>query len=117
MARYLRGHQVILPSGRSLTVETFQSLGNILGGTDGSLRHVPPGRPSTTSTACAPTPSRRRRHLPRRHYLDRDLSIGTARTIRGRKPWITGEYQHDGLRTSNGAVWDHLIALMHGGPA
>ena len=37
-ARYLRSHQVILPSGRSLTVETFQYLGNILGGTDGSLR-------------------------------------------------------------------------------
>ena len=49
-------------------------------------------------------------------YLDRDLSISTAQTIHGLKPWITGEYQHDGLRTSNGAVWDHLIALLHDNP-
>src|SRR5262249_594674 len=48
-------------------------------------------------------------------YLDRDLSITTAQTIHGLKPWITSEYQHDGLRTSNGAVLDHLIALMREG--
>jgi pimeloyl-ACP methyl ester carboxylesterase len=44
-------------------------------------------------------------------YLDRDLSITTAHAIHGLKPWITDEYQHDGLRTSNGTVLDHLITL------
>lgn len=223
VARYLRSHQVILPSGRSLTVETFQSLGNILGGTDGSLRlHYLLEDPFTGGTELsdaflfqvdrelagvaggplysllheatyahgagatrwsaqrvrsefpafdaeaaldsgAPVlftgemiypwmfdtdpvlrPFRQAAHLIAERpawpalydidrlrantvpvaaaiyhddmYLDRDLSISTAQTIHGLKPWITGEYQHDGLRTSNGAVWDHLIALLHDNP-
>ncbi len=49
-------------------------------------------------------------------YLDRDLSIGTAGAIRGLRPWITDAYQHDGLRTSEGAVLDQLISLLHGTP-
>jgi pimeloyl-ACP methyl ester carboxylesterase len=222
VARYLVGHQVTLPSGRSLTVESFQSLGNILGGTDGSLGlHYLLEDPFTGGTELsdaflfqvdrelagvaggplysllheatyasgagatrwsaqrvrgefpafdaeaaldsgAPVlftgemiypwmfdtdpllrPFRQAAHLiaerPRwpalydidrlrgntvpvvaavydgDMYLDRGLSIGTAQTIGGLKSWMTGDYQHDGLRTSNGAVWDHLIALMHEG--
>ncbi|HEV7932412.1 MAG TPA: alpha/beta fold hydrolase [Actinomadura sp.] len=38
VARYLREHHVVLPSGRTLTIEAFQSLGNMLGGSDGSRR-------------------------------------------------------------------------------
>ncbi|AYG83661.1 Proline iminopeptidase [Streptomyces hundungensis] len=49
-------------------------------------------------------------------YLDRDLAIGTAGAIRGLRPWITDAYQHDGLRTSGGAVLDQLISLLHGTP-
>ena len=49
-------------------------------------------------------------------YLDHDLSITTAQTIRGLRPWITNEYQHNGLRASNGAVLDHLIALIRETP-
>lgn len=220
VARHLRRHRVILPSGRPLTVETFQSLGNILGGTDGSLRlHYLLEDPFTCGTELsdaflfqvdrelasvaggplyyllheatyangagatrwsaqrirsefpafdaeaavdsgAPVlftgemiypwmfdtdpvlrPFRQAAHLIAQRpawpalydtgrlrdntvpvaaaiyrddmYLDRDLSVSTAQTIRGLKPWITGDYQHDGLRTSNGDVWDQLIALMH----
>ena len=34
--------------------------------------------------------------------------------IRGLRPWVTNEYEHDGLRVSNGAVLDRLIALARG---
>jgi pimeloyl-ACP methyl ester carboxylesterase len=47
-------------------------------------------------------------------YVDRDLSMETAGAIRGLRPWVTSEYQHDGLRVSNGAVLDRLIALARG---
>lgn len=223
VARYLRDHQVVLPSGRPLTVETFQSLGNILGGGDGSrclhylledpftggtepsdaflsevdrelsgiaggplysllheatyaqgegatqwsAQRVRSEFPAFDAAAALdsgapflftgemiypwmfdtdPTlrPFRQAAHLiaERRTwpalydtdrlrdnavpvaaaiyyddmYLDRDLSIATAQTIRGLKPWITNEYQHNGLRASNGVVLDHLIALIRETP-
>jgi pimeloyl-ACP methyl ester carboxylesterase len=47
-------------------------------------------------------------------YVPRDLSVPTARAIRGLRYWVTSEYEHDGLRVSNGAVLDRLIALAHG---
>jgi hypothetical protein len=47
-------------------------------------------------------------------YVPRALSVPTARAIRGLRPWITNEYQHDGLASSNGAVLDRLIALARG---
>jgi pimeloyl-ACP methyl ester carboxylesterase len=219
VAQYLQGHLVILPSGRHLTVETFQSLGNLLGGTDGSSRlHYLLEDPFTGGTepsdaflsavdrelsgiaggplysllheatyaqgegatnwsaqriraefpafdaaaaldSAAPVfftgemiypwmfdtdpalqPFRQAAHLIAERaewpalydldrlrtntvpvaaaiygedmYLDRDLSLSTADTIRGLKPWTTSDHQHDGLRTSNGAVLDHLIALQ-----
>ncbi|WP_327287916.1 alpha/beta fold hydrolase [Streptomyces sp. NBC_01198] len=220
IVRYLRDHRVILPSGRLLTVEAFQSLGNILGGTDGSLRlHQLLEDPFTggtqpsdafllridrelASVAGGPLyyllheatyaqgagatrwsahrvrsefpafdaaaaldsdtpilftgemiypwmfdtdpllrPFRQAAHLiaerpswpalydiKRLHgntvpsvaaiyhddmYVDRELSLGTTEVIRGLKPWVTTEYQHDGLRISNGAVLERLLALMH----
>ena len=223
VATYLFDHEVLLPSGRTLTVETFQSLGNILGGTDGSLRlHYLLEDPFTGGTepsdaflfqvdrelggvaggplysllheatyaqgagatrwsahrvrsefpafdaraaldSGAPVlftgemiypwmfdtdpalrPFRRAAHLIAERpawpplydidrlrantvpvaaaiyhndmYVDRDLSISTAQAINGLKSWITGEYQHDGLRSSNGAVWEHLTALMNENP-
>jgi hypothetical protein len=42
------------------------------------------------------------------------LSLQTAAAIRGLRPWVTNEYEHDGLRVSNGAVLDRLIAMAHG---
>jgi pimeloyl-ACP methyl ester carboxylesterase len=47
-------------------------------------------------------------------YVPLALSVPTARVIRGLRPWITNEYQHDGLASSNGAVLDRLIALARG---
>jgi len=47
-------------------------------------------------------------------YVPLALSVPTARAIRGLRPWITNEYQHDGLANSDGAVLDRLIALARG---
>jgi pimeloyl-ACP methyl ester carboxylesterase len=47
-------------------------------------------------------------------YVPRELSLPTAAAIRGLRPWVTNEYEHDGLRVSNGAVLDRLIALARG---
>jgi pimeloyl-ACP methyl ester carboxylesterase len=47
-------------------------------------------------------------------YVPRDFSVETARAIRGLRPWVTNEYEHDGLRVSNGAVLGRLIALARG---
>ena len=47
-------------------------------------------------------------------YVDRELSIQTAQAIRGLQAWVTSEYEHDGLRVSNGAVLDRLIGMVRG---
>jgi pimeloyl-ACP methyl ester carboxylesterase len=47
-------------------------------------------------------------------YVPLKLSMPAARTIRGLRPWVTNEYEHDGLRVSNGGVLDRLIALARG---
>jgi pimeloyl-ACP methyl ester carboxylesterase len=47
-------------------------------------------------------------------YVPRELSMPTADTIRGLRPWVTSEYEHDGLRVSNGAVLDRLISMARG---
>jgi pimeloyl-ACP methyl ester carboxylesterase len=47
-------------------------------------------------------------------YVPSEFSIPTAGAIKGLRPWITNEYEHDGLRVSNGRVLDRLIALVRG---
>jgi len=47
-------------------------------------------------------------------YVPRHLSLPTAEAIRGLRPWVTNEYQHDGLRLGNGGVLDRLIAMARG---
>ena len=47
-------------------------------------------------------------------YVPVEFSVPTARTIRGLRPWVTNEYEHDGLRVSNGQVLDLLIAMVRG---
>lgn len=44
-------------------------------------------------------------------YVDRDLSEQTAALLPNMRPWITNEYEHNGLRIGGGAVLDRLIAL------
>ena len=48
-------------------------------------------------------------------YVDRDDSLRTAVAIEGLRPWVTSEYEHDGVRASEGRVLDRLIALARGG--
>ena len=47
-------------------------------------------------------------------YVDREFSMQTARAIRGLRAWVTSEYEHDGLRVSDGAVLDRLIGMVRG---
>jgi pimeloyl-ACP methyl ester carboxylesterase len=47
-------------------------------------------------------------------YVDREFSMQTAEVIRGLRAWVTSEYEHDGLRVSDGAVLDRLIGMARG---
>jgi pimeloyl-ACP methyl ester carboxylesterase len=47
-------------------------------------------------------------------YVPRELSVPTAAAIRGLRSWVTNEYEHDGLRMSNGTVLRRLIGLAQG---
>ena len=47
-------------------------------------------------------------------YVPREFSLQTAGAIRGLRRWVTNEYEHDGLRASDGAVLDRLIRLTRG---
>jgi pimeloyl-ACP methyl ester carboxylesterase len=47
-------------------------------------------------------------------YVDRDDSLRTAATIGGLRAWVTSEYEHDGVRVSDGRVLDRLIAMVRG---
>ena len=47
-------------------------------------------------------------------YVPCELSAPTAAAIGGLRAWITSEYEHDGLRVSNGGVLDRLIGLARG---
>ena len=38
----------------------------------------------------------------------------TARLIKGLRPWITNEYEHNGLRADGERVLGRLIALVNG---
>ncbi len=44
-------------------------------------------------------------------YVPRELSLETAAGIRGLRTWVTNEFEHDGLRVSDGRVLDRLIGL------
>ncbi len=47
-------------------------------------------------------------------YVDRDFSEETAALIPGMRPWLTNEYEHNGLRADGGRVLDRLIDLARG---
>jgi pimeloyl-ACP methyl ester carboxylesterase len=47
-------------------------------------------------------------------YVPVEFSVQTAAAIRGLRPWVTSEYQHDGLRASHGHVLDRLLGLVRG---
>jgi pimeloyl-ACP methyl ester carboxylesterase len=47
-------------------------------------------------------------------YVERSLSEETASQIRGLRPWLTNEYEHNGLRADGDRVLGHLIDLVRG---
>jgi hypothetical protein len=47
-------------------------------------------------------------------YVERSFSEETAALIGGLRPWITNEYQHNGLRVDGGRILGRLIELARG---
>jgi pimeloyl-ACP methyl ester carboxylesterase len=47
-------------------------------------------------------------------YVERRFSEETAAAVRGLRPWITSEHEHDGLRVDGGQVLGRLIDLARG---
>jgi hypothetical protein len=47
-------------------------------------------------------------------YVERVFSEETAATIRGLRPWVTNEYEHDGLRADGERVLGRLFDLARG---
>ena len=47
-------------------------------------------------------------------YVERSFSEETASHIRGLRPWITNEYQHNGLRVDGDRILSHLLDLARG---
>jgi pimeloyl-ACP methyl ester carboxylesterase len=47
-------------------------------------------------------------------YVPAELSLRTAAAIRGLRAWVTNEYEHDGLRVSDGKALARLIAMNRG---
>jgi DnaJ-domain-containing protein 1 len=47
-------------------------------------------------------------------YVESGLSLQTARVVRGMRPWLTNEYEHNGLRAAGDRVLGRLIDLAHG---
>jgi pimeloyl-ACP methyl ester carboxylesterase len=47
-------------------------------------------------------------------YVERRFAEETAATIRGLRPWITNEYEHNGLRADGERVLGRLIDLVRG---
>ena len=47
-------------------------------------------------------------------YVERAFSEETAALIRGLRPWVTNEYEHNGLRVDGARVLGRLIDLARG---
>ncbi|MHA7238832.1 alpha/beta fold hydrolase [Arthrobacter sp. TMS1-12-1] len=50
-------------------------------------------------------------------YVDRDLSLATAASVRNLEVWETDEFHHDGIADDGEAIFDRLLALTRRGPA
>ncbi|GIL86949.1 hypothetical protein Vretimale_15518 [Volvox reticuliferus] len=44
-------------------------------------------------------------------YVDYDMAIGTAATIKGLSLWVTNEYRHSGIRDDGGRIFDRLLGM------
>jgi len=45
-------------------------------------------------------------------FVPTDLSLRTAEVIRGLDPWVTNEYEHDGLRADGERVFERLLERL-----
>ena len=73
------------------------------------------GRGSTTPSSCARTRCRRPRPIYADDmYVERAFSEETAAQIRGLRPWVTNEYEHNGLRADGERILGRLIDLARG---
>jgi pimeloyl-ACP methyl ester carboxylesterase len=46
-------------------------------------------------------------------YVDRELSEETAGRVRNLRPWLTNEYEHNGIRDDGARILDRLISLVN----
>ncbi|HSD76984.1 MAG TPA: hypothetical protein VLA98_06250, partial [Solirubrobacteraceae bacterium] len=47
-------------------------------------------------------------------YVERALSEETAARVRGLRPWLTSEYEHNGLRADGERILARLLDLARG---
>jgi pimeloyl-ACP methyl ester carboxylesterase len=47
-------------------------------------------------------------------YVESAFSLQTAAAVRGLRPWLTNEYEHNGLRADSSRVLGRLMDLAHG---
>ncbi|GAA5012355.1 alpha/beta fold hydrolase [Kitasatospora paranensis] len=47
-------------------------------------------------------------------YVDTADSLATAEAVGNLRPWVTNEWEHDGLRVSGRVVLDHLMRMARG---
>jgi hypothetical protein len=47
-------------------------------------------------------------------YVDRELSEETAGRVRNVQPWLTNEYEHNGIGVAGARILDRLISLARG---
>jgi hypothetical protein len=47
-------------------------------------------------------------------YVERVFSEETAARVRGLRPWVTNEYDHNGLRADGERILSRLIDLTRG---
>jgi hypothetical protein len=47
-------------------------------------------------------------------YVERAFSEETAAAVRGLRPWLTNEYEHDALAIDGARVLGRLLDLTHG---
>jgi hypothetical protein len=47
-------------------------------------------------------------------FVESRYSLETAELVRGLRPWLTNEYEHNGLRADGGRILSRLIDLAAG---
>ena len=47
-------------------------------------------------------------------YVDREYSLETAALVPTLRPWVTNEYEHNGLRADGDRILDRLIGMVRG---